>query len=193
MAAASEATKNSMGWGRPSSDINARDWVRMILGLMIGGARRPPEDAVLETENRVRKRIESLEGINKLTGVGNLLISLLASEFNVNKIDLELLVGLHADQERRTAAGDYDFIGIVLRLEDKGEGALELLENGFDKLCEGDTLVWLRVVDIFRKDGNGLRVGLALKLVTAVLENEAKGGGIGDDTVVHDDEIAGGI
>jgi hypothetical protein len=165
----------------------------MILGLMIGGARRPPEDAVLETENRVRKRIESLEGINKLTGVGNLLISLLASEFNVNKIDLELLVGLHADQERRTAAGDYDFIGIVLRLEDKGEGALELLENGFDKLCEGDTLVWLRVVDIFRKDGNGLRVGLALKLVTAVLENEAKGGGIGDDTVVHDDEIAGGI
>jgi hypothetical protein len=165
----------------------------MILGLMIGGARRPPEDAVLETENRVRKRIESLEGINKLTGVGNLLISLLASEFNVNKIDLELLVGLHADQERRTAAGDYDFIGIVLRLEDKGEGALELLENGFDKLCEGDTLVWLRVVDIFRKDGNGLRVSLALKLVTAVLENEAKGGGIGDDTVVHDDEIAGGI
>jgi hypothetical protein len=165
----------------------------MILGLMIGGARRPPEDAVLETENRVRKRIESLEGINKLTGVGNLLISLLASEFNVNKIDLELLVGLHADQERRTAAGGYDFIGIVLRLEDKGEGALELLENGFDKLCEGDTLVWLRVVDIFRKDGNGLRVGLALKLVTAVLENEAKGGGIGDDTIVHDDEIAGGI
>jgi hypothetical protein len=160
---------------------------------MIGGARRPPEDAVLETENRVRKRVGSLEGINKLTGIGNLLISLLGSEFNVNKIDLELLVGLHADQERRTAAGGYDFIGIVLRLEDKGEGTLELLENGFDKLCEGDTLVWLRVIDIFRKDGNGLRVGLALKLVTAVLEDEAEGGGIGDDTVVHDDEIAGGI
>jgi len=193
MAAASEATKNSMGWGRPSSDMNARDWVRMILGLTIGGARRPLEVAVGETENRVRKWVESLEGISKLTGVGDLMVSFLASEFNVNKIDLELLIGLHADQERRTAAGGYDFIGIVLRLEDKGEGTLELLENGFDKLGERDTLVWLRVVDIFREDGNGLRVGLALKLVTAVLENEAEGGGIGDDTVVHDDEIAGGI
>jgi hypothetical protein len=169
----------------------------MILGLTIGGARRPaempPEVAVGETDSRVRKRVESLESINKLTGIGNLLISLLASEFNVNKIDLELLVGLHADQERRTAASGYDFIGIVLRLEDKGEGTLELLENGLDKLGEGDTLVGLRVVDIFGKDGNGLRVGLALKLVTAVLEDEAEGGGIGDDTVVHDDEIAGGI
>jgi len=135
----------------------------------------------------------SLEAINKLTGIGNLLISLLASEFNVNKIDLELLIGLHADQERRTAAGGYDFIGIVFRLEDKGEGTLELLENGFDELGERDTLVWLRVVDIFRKDGNGLRVSLALKLVTAVLEDEAEGGGIGDDTVVNDDEITGGI
>jgi hypothetical protein len=167
----------------------------MIFGLIIGGARKPPgaAAAVGETENCVRNPVELLEGIGKLTGIGNLLISLLASEFNVNKIDLELLVGLHTDQERRTAAGGYDFIGIVLRLEDKGEGTLELLENGFDELGEGDTLVWLRVVDIFGKDGNGLRVGLALKLVTAVLKDEAEGGGIGDDTVVYDDEIAGGI
>jgi len=194
MAAASEATKNSMGWGRPSSDMNARDWVRMILGLIIGGARRPEVAvAVEETEIFVRKPVESVEGINELTGIGNLLISLLASEFNINKIDLELLVSLHADQEGRTAAGGYDFIGIVLRLEDKCERTLELLENGFDKLGERDTFVWLRIVDIFRKDGNGLRVGLALKLVTAVLEDEAEGGGIGDNTVVHDHEIAGGI
>ena len=141
----------------------------MILGLIIGGARRPLEAAAGETETRIRKPVGSLEGINKLTGIGNLLICLLASEFNVNKIDFQLLVGLHADQERRTAAGGYDFIGIVLRLEDKGEGTLELLENGFDKLGERDTLVGLRVVDIFRKDGNGFRVGLAFKLVPAVL------------------------
>ena len=169
----------------------------MILGLTIGGARRPvarpPEVAVGETVNCVRKRVDSPDGINKLTRIGNLLIGLLASEFNVNKIDFELLIGLHADQERRTAAGGYDFIGVVLRLEDKGKGTLELLENGFNKLGERDTLVGLRVVDIFRKDGDGLRVRLALKLVTAVLEDEAEGGGIGDDTVVHDAEIAGGI
>ena len=98
MAAASEAAKNSMGWGRPSSDMNARDWVRMILELTIGDARRPLEVAIGETENRVRKRVESLEGISKLTGISHLMISLLASKSNVNKIDLELLIGLHADQ-----------------------------------------------------------------------------------------------
>ena len=112
-------TKNSMGWGRSSSDMNVRDWGRMILGLTIRGARmpaeRPSEVAVCETENCVRKRIDSLEGINRLTRVrtGNLLITLLASEFNVKKIDLELLIGVHADQETRTAAGGYDFIRMV--------------------------------------------------------------------------------
>jgi hypothetical protein len=40
MAAASEAMKNSMGWGRPSSDMNARLWVRRTLGLAEGTARR---------------------------------------------------------------------------------------------------------------------------------------------------------
>ena len=117
----------------------------------------------------------------------------MAGELDVNKVDLELLFRLDADQERRTATSGYDFIGIVLRLEDKGEGSLELLENGFDKFGKRDALIRLRVIDIFGKDGNGLRVGLALKLVATVLENEAEGGGIGDDTVVHDDEIVVGI
>jgi len=39
------------------------------------------EVAIGETENRIRKLVESLEGINKLTGIGNVMISLLASEF----------------------------------------------------------------------------------------------------------------
>jgi len=55
IADASDATKNSIGWGRPSSDMNARDCVRMILGLTIGGARRPPEVVVGETESSVIK------------------------------------------------------------------------------------------------------------------------------------------
>lgn len=139
------------------------------------------------------EKLKSRSSAQQLTGFDNLLVSLLASEFNVNKIDLELLFRLDADQERRTTTSSYDFIGIVLRLEDKGEGSLELFENGLDKLGERNALVWLRVVDIFGKDGNGLRVGLALKLVATVLENEAKGGSIGDDTVVHDDEITVGI
>jgi len=137
----------------------------------------------------VSQKRKNRSSVLQLTGIYDLLLGL-ASEFNVNKVDLELLIRLHADQERRTAASGYDFIGIVLRLENKGEGTFELLENGFDKLGERDALVWLRVIDIFCEDGNGLRVGLALKLVAAVLEDEAEGGGISDDTVVHDDEIA---
>jgi hypothetical protein len=41
-------------------------------------------------------------------------------------------------------------------------------------------------VDVFGEDGDGHRVRLALKLVAAVLENEAGGGGIGNDAVVDD-------
>jgi hypothetical protein len=84
-------------------------------------------------------------------------------------------------------------VGIVLRLEDEGEGALELLEDGLDELGERDALVRLGIVDIFREDGDGLGVRLALKLVAAVLKNEAEGGGIGDDAVVHDDEVVGRV
>ena len=51
----------------------------------------------------------------------------------------------------------------------------------------------MRVIYVFREDGNGLGVSLALKLVIAVLEDEAEGGGFCDDTVVHDVEIIGGI
>jgi hypothetical protein len=63
-----------------------------------GSARKPPgaAAAVGETENCVRNPVESLEGINKLTGIGNLLISLMASGFDVNEMDL---VGLHANQK----------------------------------------------------------------------------------------------
>jgi len=39
------------------------------------------EVAIGETENRIRKSVELLEGINKLMGIGNVMISLLVSEF----------------------------------------------------------------------------------------------------------------
>jgi hypothetical protein len=121
------------------------------------------------------------------------LVGLLASEFHIDKVDLELLLRLDADQKRRTAASGDDLVRVVLRLEDKGEGALELLEDGLDKLGERDALVWLGIIDIFREDGDGLGVRLALKLVAAVLKNEAEGGGVGDDAVVHDDEVVGRV
>ena len=129
----------------------------------------------------------------QLTGLADLLIILLAREFNVDKVDLEFLVGLDTDQKRRTTAGGDGFVGVVLRLEDKGKGTLELLENGLDEFSESDALVWLGIVDVFRKNGNGLGVGFALKFVATVLENEADGVAVGDDTIVYDEEIAGRI
>ena len=130
----------------------------------------------------------------KLTGIDNLLVSsLLAGEFHINKVDFELLFRLDTDQKRRTATSGDDFIWIVLRLEDKGEGTLELFEDGLDKLGKGDALVRLRVVNIFREYGDGLGIRLALKLVAAVLEDESEGGGIGDDAIVDDNEVAGRI
>jgi len=168
----------------------------MILGLTIGGARRPPEVVVGETESSVIKpgRVTRARVRRSLTGIDNLLFSsLLAGEFHINKVDLELLFRLDTDQKRRTAASGDDLIRIMLRLEDKGEGTLELFEDGLDKLGEGDALVRLRVVNIFREYGDGLRIRLALKLVAAVLEDKSEGGSIGDDAIVDDDEVAGRI
>ena len=117
----------------------------------------------------------------------------MASEFNVNEVNFEFLIRLDTDQERRTAAGSDHFIRVVLRLEDKGKGTLELLEDGLDELSESDALVRLGIVDIFRENGDGLGVGFALKFEATVLENEAECSGVGDDTVVYDDEIAGWV
>ena len=52
-----------------------------VVNMQLALARGHWEVAVGETENRVRKSVESLEGINKLTGIGNVMISLLACEF----------------------------------------------------------------------------------------------------------------
>jgi hypothetical protein len=166
----------------------------MILGLAIGAARRPPE-VVGETEGWVRETEDRLQNAKCLTrmGINDLFITVLASEFNINKVDLELLLCLDTDQERWAATSGDHFVRVMLRLEDEGKGTLEFLENGLDQFREGDTLVWLRIVDVFCEDGHGFGIGFALKLVAAVLEDETKGGGIGDNTIVHNDKIAVGV
>ena len=50
MAAASDAIKNSMGCGRPSSDINARDWVRNTLGLAEGTPSNEFDETTVKTK-----------------------------------------------------------------------------------------------------------------------------------------------
>ena len=78
----------------------------------------------------------------------------------------------------------------MLRFEDKGKGTLELLEDGLDELSERDALIRLGVIDVFREDGDGLGIGIALKFEATVLENETEGSGVSDDAVMYDDKIA---
>src|SRR6266404_2865958 len=125
-----------------------------------------------------------------LTGIDNLLIRLLASEFDIDEVDLEFLVCLDTNQERRTTASGDHFIGVMLRLEDKGEGTLELLEDSLNELSESDAFVRLRVIDIFRKNGDGFGIGFAFEFEATVLEDQAEGSRVGDDAVVYDDKIA---
>ena len=44
IADASDATKNSIGCGSPSSDMNARDWDRRICEDVAGAGARSPDD-----------------------------------------------------------------------------------------------------------------------------------------------------
>jgi hypothetical protein len=57
------------------------------------------------------------------------LVRLGGSDLDINKVDLELLVGLHTDEERRSSSGKDDLVGEVLGLEDEGERSL-LLNKG---------------------------------------------------------------
>jgi hypothetical protein len=45
-------------------------------------------------------------------------------EFDIDEIDLELLFGLDANEERRTATSSDGFVGVMGALEDECEGAL---------------------------------------------------------------------
>jgi len=118
--------------------------------------------------------------------------AILASDLHVDKVNLELLVCLDTDEERGAATSGKGLVGVVLGLEDEGEGALELFENSLDEFGEGGLLLVL-VVDVLCEDCDGLRVRLAREHVAALLEDEAELGAVGDDAVVDDDELGVGI
>ena len=56
-----------------------------------------------------------------LTGLDSLSIGIGTSKLDIHEIDLEFLVGLDTNQERRTTASSDNFIWEVDGLEDKGE------------------------------------------------------------------------
>jgi hypothetical protein len=138
----------------PSSDRNARDWDRTSL---------PP--CRLAAEGTPRRPLAAPGAASSLSAF---------SASAAPAVDLELLLGLDADQDRRTTAGDDDLVRVVDRLEDEREGAFELHDDALDERGERDLLALLRVVQVLGEDGGDLGVRVGLELVAALLENETE-------------------
>lgn len=130
--------------------------------------------------------------LDRLTSIDRLVLAL-SSKLDINKVNLQLLLGLDTNQQRRTTTGGDDFIGVVGRFEDERERTFQLLQHGLDEFGEVHALARLRVVDVLGQDGDGFGIGLALERVSTLLEDEAESGGVGDDTIVDDGEIGLGI
>lgn len=91
-----------------------------------GTARRdPPADdgaTVIDASQLSRPRAND----DALLTVVKLVHCLGRRDLDINEVDLELLLGLDADQERRTTSSCDDLIGIVNGLEDEREGTFLL-------------------------------------------------------------------
>lgn len=97
MADASEAIKNSIGCGVPSSAMKLRDCLREILGPDEGGARREVVEVGGATAALVSRR-RVLRWTIILTTINYLGIAIGTRNLNVHKVDLEFLVGLDTDE-----------------------------------------------------------------------------------------------
>ena len=111
--------------------------------------------------------------------------------FNIDKIDLHLLGGLHTDDQGRTLAGSNDFMGVVDGLQQQTKGTLELLDDGLGQNCELN--IGVLVVKVLGKLGNALGVGLRLESETLALQQSLQFLIVGDNTIVNDGELPGGI
>lgn len=129
----------------------------------------------------------------QLTSIETLVFALGVSEFNIDEIDLELLLCLDTNQERRSTTSEDDFVGVMSGFEDEGKRSLELLQNSLDKVGESDALIGLRIVNVFREDSNGLSISLTFELVSTLLEDKSESSSVGDDTIMDDAEIGLGI
>ena len=78
-------------------------------------------------------------------------------------------------------------------LENECKRSFELFDNGLDKLGESEVFVRIAIPDIFAKNGDRLSIGLTLELVTTLLQHLAQFSGVGDDTVVNNNEFATSI
>jgi hypothetical protein len=160
------------------------------LGFAEGTARRPV-GAVGWTNSQISSENYEKTEKGERTSFRSLVVIILASKLNIDEINLQLLVGLDANQERRTTASRDNLVREVRGLENKSERTLELLQNGLDQLSEGEAPgTSLRVKNIFGQDSDGLGIGVGLELVSALLQNLSQLSAVGYDTVVNEHEFA---
>ena len=153
-------------------------------------------------------RVRKLEGLGPFNGgavsvsqllTGNctrrsfrLPVLVKSTEFDIDKVDFEFLLGLDTNEERTALARGDDFIGIMNTLEEQGVSTLEFPH---DKLCElrKVNVSLLLVENVFRELGNAFRIRLRFENVSLVLQDGLQFAVIGDDAVVHDDKLGLGI
>jgi hypothetical protein len=102
---------------------------------------------------------------------------------------LELLLGLDANENRGTSLANHDFIWVMYRFADQSKGALELLDDRLDELRKVQMLAVLLVPQILGQHGDDFRVGVALKLVASLLQEQADLLVVGDDAIVNDGKL----
>ena len=81
---------------------------------------------------------------------------ILSRKLNVNKVNLELLLGLSADKKRRPSPSGNDFVGETSAFQKEHQRTLELQQNSLDKGRECDVLVGLGVIDDLCEHCHGL-------------------------------------
>lgn len=113
-------------------------------------------------------------------------------QLDVDKVNLELLVSLDTDEDRRATSADNELIGIVRRLEDESESALELLDDRLDQAGEGrDTTAVgrLAVEEVLGEDGGDFGIGVRVESVASLFEDQSELLVVRDNAVVNDGEL----
>ena len=112
-------------------------------------------------------------------------------EFDIDKVHLHLLGGAHTDDQGRTLAGRNDLMGVVNRLEQQTESAFQLLDHRLGE--DGELNVRVLVVQVLGQLGDTLGVGLGLEAEALALQQGLQFLVVGDDTIVNDGELPGGV
>lgn len=128
---------------------------------------------------------------------GNILGGLLRREstllgvLDVDKVDLHLLGGSHTDDQRGTLTGRDNLMGVVNGLDQQTKSTLQLLNNGLGQ--DSELNIGVLVVEVLGKLRNALGIGLSLETETLALQKGLQFLVVGDNTIVDDGKLPGGI